>query len=181
MQQQPTSTNPSPNPASPVFLQDSSLFTQRPQSGGISIPLILPPPEQKILSPVKPGLAQLDSQGRMDFSVPASALQLGRILGKGGFGAVYEAIYAGKSVAVKQVNIHLSADALQELKREAEIMFHLGLTSEHIVKVIKICLEPPSLVMELMPKGSLYDLLHNGQDLPWTIRYQIALDGFGIA
>ncbi len=30
--------------------------------------------------------------------------------------------------------------------------------------------------MELMPKGSLYDLLHNGQDLPWSIRYQIALD-----
>ncbi len=136
MQQQPTPINPSPNPASPAFLQDSSLMTAplQPMSGSHTLPLLLPP-EQKTLSPVKTGLAQLDSQGRMDFSVPASALQLGRVLGKGGFGAVYEAVYAGKPVAVKQVNIHLSADALQELKREAEIMFHLSLTSEYIVKL----------------------------------------------
>ena len=25
----------------------------------------------------------------------------------------------------------------------------------------------------MMPKGSLYDLLRNGQDLPWMIRYQL--------
>ena len=32
MQQQPTSTNPSPNPANPPFLQDSSLMTDFPQN-----------------------------------------------------------------------------------------------------------------------------------------------------
>ena len=180
MQQQPTSTNPSPNPSGTAFLQDSSLMTapQQPLSGGDILPVSLPS-DQKNLSPAKLGLAQLDSQGgiRIDLSVPASALILGRLLGKGGFGAVYEGVYQGKPVAIKQLSGHLSVDALAELKREAEIMFQLGISSEHIVKLIKICLETPySLVMELMPQGSLYDVLRNGQDLPWQTRYQIAAD-----
>ncbi len=180
MQQQPKSTNLSPNPSGTAFLQDSSLMTSPPQPvGGSHIPPVSLPHEQKNLSPARTGLAQLDSQGgiRIDLSVPASALILGRLLGKGGFGAVYEGIYQGKPVAIKQLSGHLSADALAELKREAEIMFQLGISSEHIVKLIKICLETPySLVMELMPQGSLYDVLRNGQDLPWQTRYQIAAD-----
>ena len=180
MQQKPKSNNPSPNPSGTGFLQDSSLMTAPPQPVGDSdiLPLSLPH-GQKSLSPAKLGLAQLDSLGgiRIDLSVPASALILGRLLGKGGFGAVYEGVYQGKSVAIKQLSGHLSADALTELKREAEIMFQLGLSSEHVVKLIKICLETPySLVMELMPQGSLYDLLQSGQDLPWQTRYQIAAD-----
>jgi serine/threonine protein kinase len=125
-------------------------------------------------------MAQLDSQGivRVDLTVPASALTLGRLLGEGGFGAVYEGTFAEKPVAIKKLKTHLSKDALKELRTEAEIMYHLGTESDYIVRLKKICLEPLhySLVMELMPKGSLYDLLHNGKDLPWTIRYQIALD-----
>ena len=180
MQQEPKSNNPSPNPSGTAFLQDSSLMTapQQPLGGGDILPVSLPS-DQKNLSPARLGLAQLDSQGgiRIDLSVPASALILGRLLGKGGFGAVYEGVYQGKSVAIKQLNGHLSADALAELKREAEIMFQLGLSSEHVVKLIKICLETPySLVMELMPQGSLYDVLRNGKDLPWQTRYQIAAD-----
>jgi serine/threonine protein kinase len=162
------------------FLQNSSLLTHKPsEQHDQQSPTVLPKADQKIVSPTQPVLAQLDDQGaiRIDLSVPASALILGRLLGKGGFGAVYEGVYQGKPVAIKQLSGHLSADALIELKREAEIMFQLGISSEHIVKLIKICLETPySLVMELMPQGSLYDVLRNGQDLPWPTRYQIAAD-----
>ena len=124
----------------------------------------------------------LDLQGNLviNMTIPASELTPmtpENKLGQGGFGVVYKGIYNDKPVAIKQLNADLSADALQELKREAEIMFQLSLTSDHIVKVIKICMEPPyALVMELMPKGSLYDLLRNGQELPWPVRFQIALD-----
>ncbi|MBS0351688.1 MAG: protein kinase, partial [Proteobacteria bacterium] len=162
------------------FLQDSSLFTRKPlEQPAQEPPTRLPKTEQKMVPPAKLGLTQLDDQGsiRIDLSVPASALILGRLLGKGGFGAVYEGVCQGKTVAIKQLSGQLSAGALIELKREAEIMFQLGISSEHIVKLIKICLETPySLVMELMPQGSLYDVLRNGQDLPWPTRYQIAAD-----
>jgi serine/threonine protein kinase len=163
------------------FLQDSSLLTALPPEQQDKAPsTVLPKADQKIISPAKPVLAQLDSGGRIqiNITVPASALTLGRLLGKGGFGAVYEGIYNDKPVAIKQLSTHLTPDTLKELKREAEIMFQVGLESDYVVPLKKICLEAPhySLVMELMPKGSLYDLLHSGQDLPWSIRFQIALD-----
>ena len=178
----PDSSTDNKLPQNPgVVFQDRDLLTAAPPSErrGTDVQTTSPKVEQKIFSPAKPKIAELDSLGgiRIDLTIPASAFTLGRLLGKGGFGAVYEGVYNGKPVAVKQLSAHLSEDALNELKREAGIMFQLGLTSEHIVKVIKICLESPySLVMELMPKGSLYDVLHNGQDLPWKIRFQIALD-----
>ena len=159
------------------ILQQSSLLTARPsEEVAIEAKIV----EQKTLLPFKPVLAELDSQGgiRIDITIPASAFTLGRLLGKGGFGIVYEGVYNGKPVAIKQLSAHLSVETLKELRQEAEIMFQLGLESDYIVPLKKICLEPPhySLIMELMPKGSLYDLLRNGQELPWTIRFQIAQD-----
>ncbi len=92
---------------------------------------------------------------------------------------MYEGVWNEQPVAIKQLKAqHLTEKAIKELRQEAQIMFQLGVESKYIVPLKKICLEAPhySLVMELMPKGSLYHLLHNGQDLPWMIRFQIALD-----
>src|SRR5262245_48840541 len=108
MQQQPTSNHPLPNLTSSPLLQNSSLVTQplQPVGGGDIPPPLLPPEEKKTDNPtsVKSTLAQLDSQGgiRIDLSVSANALTLGRLLGKGGFGAVYESVYQNKPVAIKQ-------------------------------------------------------------------------------
>ena len=75
-------------------------------------------------------------------------------------------LYNGEPVAIKRLKTQdLTDKAVEELRNEARIMFQLGLESKYIVPLKKICLEAPhySLVMELMPKGSLYHLLHNGQ------------------
>jgi len=106
-------------------------------------------------------------------------LKLDQVLGEGAYGTVYKGRWKSSEVAIKKLKVQKFSDgALEEFRREAEIMFQLGNESDHIVRLKKICLESPnySLVMELMPKGSLYEVLHNNQDLPWPVRYQIALD-----
>ncbi len=183
--QNPQNSSPSTGQKAPStlpFLQDSSLVTQLSsdepgqlvQSSDLKV-------EQKLLSPPKPSLAQLDSQGgiRINITIPASALTLGQLLGEGAYGSVYQGVWNDQLVAIKRLKAqHLTEKAVEELRREAQIMFQLGVESKYIVPLKKICLEAPyySLVMELMPKGSLYQLLHNAQELPWSIRFQIALD-----
>ena len=164
--------------------QQSSLLTASPAERlGTDIKNI----EQKTLLPFKPILAQLNSQGEIhiNITVPANLLTLGRLLGEGGYGSVYEGLYNGKKVAIKRIKAqHLTTEAIEELRKEAEIMFQLGVDSDYIVPLKRVCLESPhySLVMSLMQNGSLYNLLHNGQELPWTIRFQIALDAaYGLA
>ena len=183
--QNPQNSSPSAsqkNPSALPFLQDSSLLTQLPSDESSQLVQSSDSKaDQKLLSPSQPSLAQLDSQGgiRINITIPASALTLGKLLGEGAYGSVYQGVWNDQPVAIKRLKAqHLTEKAIEELRQEAQIMFQLGVESKYIVPLKKICLEAPyySLVMELMPKGSLYQLLHNGQELPWSIRFQIALD-----
>ncbi len=174
----PGASGRQPSPAQ-SFLQDSSLVTQSPSPEHLPLPDLKT--GQKLWLPSKLSLAELDSQGslRMNITLPASALTLVKLLGEGAYGSVYEGVWNDQPVAIKRLKAqHLTEKAIEELRQEAKIMFQLGVESKYIVPLKKICLEAPhySLVMELMPKGSLYQLLHNGQALPWSIRFQIALD-----
>lgn len=127
-------------------------------------------------------LGKLDSTGiiHLDITISHKELKLFQPpLGDGGYGIVYRGQWKEHEVAVKKLKVQaISNTALKELCKEAEIMFKMGLESSYIVPVKKICLEAShyALVMELMPKGSLFQLLKSGQSLPWSIRYQIALD-----
>ena len=38
------------------------------------------------------------------------------------------------------------------------------------------CVYPPMLVMELLPRGSVYDILHSKQTIHWSLVYKFALD-----
>jgi serine/threonine protein kinase/ankyrin repeat protein len=123
----------------------------------------------------------LDSQGglRVQFTILYEELTINssKVLGSGAFGIVYRGEYNFTHVAIKCLHANkLSEKTLEEFKKESLLMGQMR--HPNIVQTFGACFEPGhySLVMELMPKGSLHDLLHNTQTIPWTLRWQIAVD-----
>ncbi len=98
-------------------------------------------------------------------------------IGSGGSGAVYRGKYQFNPVAIKKLHaISLSATALEEFKKEAGIM--ASMRSDFIVQLRGVCTHAPNfcLVMELMPKGSLDQLLKTSSNLPLVVLLRIGLD-----
>jgi WD40 repeat protein/serine/threonine protein kinase len=126
--------------------------------------------------PAKPSASDLGSALTASYAIPFQELTLIEERGKGGFGVVYRATWRHREVAVKQLlNTKLTAETLAEFKAESQVMMRLR--SPDIVQFYGYCLSPQyCLVMEYMPKGSLFEVLHSQQPLTWHVRYQIATD-----
>ena len=104
-------------------------------------------------------------------------IQRGVLIGEGGFGFVFRGKWSHTDVAVKQLKVaRLSDKALAEFQSEAQL--HGGLHHANVVQLYAVCLEAAKycMVMELMSNGSLFNLLHNGRELPWPLRLSIAKD-----
>jgi serine/threonine protein kinase len=125
-----------------------------------------------------PNHTGLDDSGGMQISliIPYSHLTFGRKLGNGGFGEVLLGEWRHTEVAIKKLRIKgMPPEILAAFKNEARIMARLN--SPHTVRLYGITLSPEyTLVMEYLPKGSLYDVLRTEKALPWSTRSQIALD-----
>jgi len=70
---------------------------------------------------------------------------------------------------------HLSDESSHELESEAAIM--AGLRHDNIVGFRGFCYESPhyAIVMEYLPMGSLYQLLHSNQVVDWETRVHISV------
>jgi serine/threonine protein kinase len=111
--------------------------------------------------------------------IPFSDLSLGRKLGSGGFGDVYEAVWLSRAhrVAVKLLKYsEFSARIRQEFFDELTLM--QSLHYDHIVTLYGACTGPDRwcLVMELMPRGGLFEVLSSAIELPWNTRIRMALE-----
>uniref|UniRef100_A0A671V5G9 non-specific protein-tyrosine kinase n=1 Tax=Sparus aurata TaxID=8175 RepID=A0A671V5G9_SPAAU len=104
--------------------------------------------------------------GLLKYGIDRSDIELGRILGEGFFGEVYEGIYKKDNgdrvnVAVKTCK-DCSPDVMEKFMSEAVIMKNLN--HQHIVKLIGIIEDDPVwIVMELYQYGELGNYLTQNQ------------------
>ncbi|BBI30403.1 Ser/Thr protein kinase [Acanthamoeba castellanii medusavirus] len=105
-------------------------------------------------------------------------IEIGDMLGTGGFGAVHKANWKGTEVAIKIFPDleHPTRDDLAKLKAEINVMSQMR--HPNVVLFMAACTKPPKIciVMEHMGLGSLWDLLHNDllPALPMSFRLKIA-------
>jgi len=100
----------------------------------------------------------------VDRRIATSEVSLGRKIGSGGFGEVFEAEFRSMPVAVKK----LLPTKLIEKNIEgfhAEIALMCQLHHPHICLLLGASVDPPDLflVTELMPRGSMDSLLHHAK------------------
>ena len=100
-------------------------------------------------------------------------------LGEGAFAVVLEGKYTNEKVAVKRL-LRCSTEEQQrrlfsEFRREVLTMSQLA--HPNIVNLKGFSNKPPfSMVMELVPHGTLYDFLRKPDPIPWPTRIRIAYD-----
>ncbi len=90
-------------------------------------------------------------------------------LGKGTFGKVVRGQLRGKTVAVKTIDINWKVDGevhtkiLDDFRNECSVMTKL--LHPNVLLLMGVCIEPDQgkliMVTELMPRGSVFDLLHS--------------------
>jgi serine/threonine-protein kinase len=96
-------------------------------------------------------------------------IQLGRVLGRGAMGEVYEASREGELLAVKILSPHLAADATarERFLREAGLVS--AVTSPNVVRVVKVAGEHdlvPYIAMERLDGTDLGELIKRRSLLP---------------
>ncbi len=117
--------------------------------------------------------------------IPWSDLKVGDLLGEGGYGTVHHGHWQNIEVAIKQLHLKkLTSSLLADFKQEAALMAKCRFP--YITELYGVCTEANhyALVMAYLPKGSLYEVLHNtNESLPWNpIRWEISIEiGKGLA
>ena len=109
------------------------------------------------------------------FAVPFFDIMFDGMIGKGSFGTIYLGRWCEQPVAVKALEGQLTPEDWQQFIREVNIMSRLR--NRSITQFYGVCLESGRvcLVMEHMPRGSLYDVLGKTVLNPER-QYSIALD-----
>jgi serine/threonine protein kinase len=99
---------------------------------------------------------------------------------KGSFGEIFKASWRGTIVALKKSpSANLTSPLIKELKREATLM--KSLRHPNVLQFLGTTTDPRDndfvIIMEFMPRGSLYRIIHNmSVDLPLERIKNIALD-----
>jgi len=89
-------------------------------------------------------------------------LKMGRLIGEGAYGMVYEGLYKGRKVAIKQLKHHLREKMVISFAREIRGL-QKARDSPYCLYLIGATVEPFfSIVMPFMSGGSLASVIHDG-------------------
>eukprot|EP00891_Asterochloris_glomerata_P004283 jgi/Astpho2/4283/e_gw1.00064.64.1_t len=90
-----------------------------------------------------------------------TSYRFGRLLGKGSFSSVYEAVKDGHHVAIKMVNKSILHEPDMRARLVKEVEVHMGLQHPHIVQLLEFFEDSDRvyLVMELCSRGELLSLV----------------------
>lgn len=98
-------------------------------------------------------------------------------LGEGAYATVYEGVYVGERVAIKEIK-YGEADAYAQHVTEVEVMSRLH--SGYIVSMYGASIERSKafIAMEFLPNGALFDYIINNPatEITWERRWQLACD-----
>lgn len=89
-------------------------------------------------------------------------IEVEEVVGRGAFGVVCKAKWRAKDVAIKQIESESERKAFIVELRQLSRVNH-----PNIVKLYGACLNPVCLVMEYAEGGSLYNVLHGAEPLPY--------------
>ncbi|XP_004710976.1 mitogen-activated protein kinase kinase kinase 7 isoform X2 [Echinops telfairi] len=89
-------------------------------------------------------------------------IEVEEVVGRGAFGVVCKARWRAKDVAIKQIESESERKAFIVELRQLSRVNH-----PNIVKLYGACLNPVCLVMEYAEGGSLYNVLHGAEPLPY--------------
>ncbi|XP_004404373.1 PREDICTED: mitogen-activated protein kinase kinase kinase 7 isoform X4 [Odobenus rosmarus divergens] len=89
-------------------------------------------------------------------------IEVEEVVGRGAFGVVCKANWRAKDVAIKQIESESERKAFIVELRQLSRVNH-----PNIVKLYGACLNPVCLVMEYAEGGSLYNVLHGAEPLPY--------------
>lgn len=118
----------------------------------------------------------IDPRQLDDISIDFKEFTVDCEIGHGSFGLVHKAKWRGTEVALKRLpRDSMDQQILLEFMKEAFIMRQLR--HPNVLQVLGVCLEPPCIIMEYMPRGSLYHLVHNPSVvLDWPIVRKLAIE-----
>ncbi|RHY28465.1 hypothetical protein DYB32_005956 [Aphanomyces invadans] len=131
----------------------------------------------------------------LPFRIPATAIERRRVVARGGFGIVYEALWSQSTDPLVQVPVALKRLLPTHVDDAAivddfmhEIRVYSTLDHPNIVHFYGIAwtnISNLAIVMEYMPRGDVWSLLLNAPPTPWhmplgpsphTSKYSIAID-----
>ena len=98
--------------------------------------------------------------------VDISDLKIDRRIGRGSFGEVYHAYWAGTEIGLKKLPKHMLSNQklLEDFAQEITIL--AGLRHPNVLQFLGVAVDKVSLYMltEFMDRGSLYDVLHDPKE-----------------